>query len=222
LYKQVKEIADRLFAEDPIERHPLFVRLESGDFTIDQVRAIALETYHVVDHFPRFLAALLANIPDYRLRMPLADNLFEEHGRMDPRAVHVETYRSFLTALGIPEGTVAASRPGLAAVVYNRAVMDLCRNQPFPEALAAMAVIEEVVARGSPIVSRFARARLDTRQGSLGHFADHATLDVRHANELYELAGRVFDESRAEVERGLALGLYYHRRLYTDLLTAPA
>ena len=54
-----------------------------------------------MDHLPRFLAALLTSIPDYRMRMPLVENLFEEHGRMSEKARPVETYRDFLKSLGL-------------------------------------------------------------------------------------------------------------------------
>ena len=133
-HAELKSIAGRLFAQDAIERHPLFVRLEAGQIPEARVRAIALQIHHVVAHFPRFLAALLANIPDYRTRMPLVENLFEEHGRMSPQAVHVETHARFLGALGIGAADIAASRPGIAVLVYNRAVTDLCLHHPFPEA----------------------------------------------------------------------------------------
>jgi pyrroloquinoline quinone (PQQ) biosynthesis protein C len=205
----------------PIEEHPLFRRLEGGTLSTPQVQQLALQIHHVVDHFPRFLAALLSNIPDYRLRMPLVDNLFEEHGRMNARAVHVETYRDFLRATGLSDADIAASRPAIPVLAYTRALSDLCLHHPFPEGLGALGVIEEIVARVSPIVARFALQNLGTGPGSLGHFADHATLDITHANEIYEVAFSLPGAlAREQVQRGMALGLYYHRRLYTDLEAA--
>ena len=45
---------------------------------------------------------------------------------------------------------------------------------------------------------------------------------MTHADEIYGIAATVFHgETRPLVERGLALGMYYHRRLYTDLLEEP-
>jgi pyrroloquinoline quinone (PQQ) biosynthesis protein C len=202
----------------PIEDHPLFCRLQGGALSPDQIRRLALQIHHVVDHFPRFLAALLANMPDYRLRMPLVDNLFEEHGRMNVRAVHVETYRDFLRATGLSAAEIEASRPAIPVVAYTRAVSDLCLHHPFPEGLGALGVIEEIVARASPIVARFALVNLGAGQGSLAHFADHAALDIGHANEIYEVAHSLPGaEAREQVRRGMELGHYYHRRLYTDL-----
>jgi pyrroloquinoline-quinone synthase len=215
----VRTAARQLFERDPIERHPLFVELGAGRLSVDRVRVIALQIHHVVDHFPRLLAALLANLADYRMRMPLVENLFEEHGRMDPARVHVVTYGTFLDGLGIDRRAIAESRPAIPVLAYNRAVLDLCLHQPHAEGLGALGVIEEIVARVSPVVARHVRT-MRGADGSLGHFSDHEVLDLSHADEIYELASRAvaLGEDREAVVRGMRLGWYYHRRLYSDLL----
>lgn len=213
--RAVQAIARGYFEREPIDRHPLFVRLASGALDPDAVRTIAVQMHHVVDHFPRFLAALAANIPDWRLRMAIVGNLHEEHGRMDPAAVHVETYLAFLRGLGLSREEVLAAKPSIPVIGYVRAVHDLCLHHDFAEGLGALGMIEDIVARVSPIVARAARTRVN---GSIEHFAEHEVLDVTHADEIYELAARVHAEHADAVERGIAFGWYYHRRLYTDLL----
>lgn len=214
----IKASARALFEADPIERHPLMVALAARELSIDEMRRAALQIGHVVDHFPRLLAAMLSNLPDWRLRMPLADNLFEEHGRMNPRLVHAETYRRFLSGLGIGEGEIAASRPSVPVLAYDRAVLDLCMHHPPEEGLGALGVIEEIVARVSPIVSRSVPPSGVTN--ATGHFSDHEVLDLTHADEIYDLAEHLVASNggRDRAERGLELGWYYHRRLYTDVL----
>jgi pyrroloquinoline quinone (PQQ) biosynthesis protein C len=207
---------------DPIEAHPLFRRMERDELSPEEARAIALDVYHVVDAFPRFLAALLARIADHRLRMPIVENLYCEHGRMDPHEIHVVTYRAFLRALGLDDDRIDESEPGLPATVYVRAVMDLCARAPLPEALAALGVIEEIVARVSPIVGRFGLRHAAGRDAG-SHFSVHESLDLSHADELYDLAARAAGDADArDVARGIALGRYYQRRLYGDLLDAYA
>jgi pyrroloquinoline quinone (PQQ) biosynthesis protein C len=218
-FHDVKAAAGKLFSARPIEDHPLFVALREERLSDAQIRGVALQIYHVVDTFPRFLAALTTNISDWRLRMPIVDNLFEEHGRMSPAAVHVETYKRFLGALGASPSDIAASKPGIGALAYTRALIDLCLHHPYPEGLGALGVIEEIVARVSPIVAKFTRRKEGGNKSDLVHFSDHEVLDVAHADELYELAAQAHEAGHAEaVQRGLALGMYYHRRLYTDLL----
>lgn len=203
---------------DPIERHPLFVRLASGDLAPARARALALQVQHVGAAFPRFVAGLMANLADWRHRMPLAENLFDEHGRLDPRAVHVQSYRRFLLGLGIPEEEIDTSRPIVPVVAYNRALLDLCLHHPPQEGLGALAVVEDIVSRVAPIVIRGCAA-LVADPSALHHFEEHGELDVDHSGELYRVLARLGGDP-ALGRQGMALGAYYHRRLYTDLLDA--
>lgn len=51
------------------------------------------------------------------------------------------------------------------------------------------------------------------------HFTDHEILDVQHANEIYEVVAMEYEGQHKEaIDRGLHLGMYYHSRLYTDIL----
>ncbi len=221
-FGHVKRLAADRFAAEPIETHPLMEAIAHDRLSDDAARAVALQIFFVVDHFPRFLAAMLANLDDLELRMPLVENLFVEHGRGRRDEVHVHTYRQFLHALGIGSDDIDRSVPGVGVIAYVRGVMDLCGRQPHPEGLAALAVVEECVARVSPIVGAFARRRGASGPGAHAHFGVHETLDLEHADELYELAARCWDRQPDAVERGLALGGYYQRRLYTDLLPLAA
>lgn len=217
-YDQIKQRARALFTRAKVEQHPLFQAMKNRKVLPEQAKEAALQTYHVVEHFPRFLAAILTAIPDYRLRMPLVENLFEEHGRMNTALVHVETYKKFLYGLGVTEEERLQSKPCIGVIAYNRAIMDLCLHHPYPEGLAALGVIEEIVARVSPLVGAYASAEYGDH-ADLAHFTDHETLDITHADEIYEvIAGLYEGENKALIERGMELGMYYHTRLYTDIL----
>ncbi len=213
-----KAAARPLFLDDPIEQHPLFAAMEAH--TLDAVRGrnIALDIHHVVAHFPRFLSAVMTSIEDYRLRMTLVQNLYCEHGAMNLSHVHLVTYQHFLRALGISDARIASHEPSIGTVAYVRAVLALCQREDPSEALAALAVIEEVVARVSPIVGRWGRLHGVTSGSAQAHFGVHEVLDLSHAEEIYDLAGHFWEGREASVRRGLALGMYYQRRLYTDLL----
>ena len=215
---RVKEIARGLFERSPLEEQALLRALERGELSPERTRELALQIFHVVDHFPRLLAALLANLPDWQRRTPVVENLWEEHGRGKPALVHVETYKKFLASIGVDDAALLQSRPGIPAIAYNRAVLDLCLHHHYAEGMGALGVIEEIVARASPLVARHAIARLGVARKEIVHFADHEVLDVSHANELYELAATEVDAHPEEVARGMALGHYYHLRLYDDLL----
>jgi pyrroloquinoline-quinone synthase len=219
MYGALKDLTSELFARQRVEQHALFLLLDGDRLTDGEARAIGLDIFHVVDAFPRFLAAVLTHITDYRERMNLVENLYAEHGRMRAEHVHVVTYRSFLHALGLSDAQIDASEPGLAAQAYVRAVLALCGREEPAEALGALGVIEEIVARVSPIVGRYGARRLGAGESLGSHFSVHEALDLSHADEIYALAARASSRGReAEVRRGIALGFYYQTRLYTDLV----
>jgi len=42
---------------------------------------------------------------------------------------------------------------------------------------------------------------------------------VQHANEIYEVVARGYEgDQKRIIERGLKFGMYYHSRMYTDIL----
>ena len=212
-----KTFATALLAAERPEDHPFVRAMFDGSLPLEVAQRTALEIAHVVACFPRFLAAVIANIDDHRERMLLVDNLYEEHGRMDPSHVHEVTYRGFLRELGLDDARAAAHRPGLGVIVYNRAMLDLCRTQRVPEALGALGVVEEIVARASVGVRRYAAHRRAASDEA--HFSVHETLDLRHADELYDLAEPHWARGDDEAVRlGMRLGHRYHLRLYTDVL----
>jgi pyrroloquinoline-quinone synthase len=217
-FQQLKFVTNELFSGQPIEQHPFFTAIQRGRLSERQIKEAALQIYHVVLYFPRFLSAILTNIPDYQTRMPLVENLFEEHGKMKEPFVHSETYRNFLLGIGLTETEIRKSEPNIPVIAYNRAIVDLCLHHPFLEGLSALGVIEEIVARVSPIVGQFARIEYGSNKDELKHFTDHETLDVVHANEIYEVISKYyFGNHKPLIHRGLKLGMYYHRRLYTDI-----
>lgn len=219
MYEALKGLTVELFARQSVETHPLFQLLESERLTAEESRAIGLDIYHVVDAFPRFLSGVLTHMHDFRERMDLVENLYAEHGRMRVEHVHVVTYRHFLHALGLDDARIDASEPGLAAEVYVRGLLALCKKDDPAEALGALGVIEEIVARVSPIVGRYGTRRLAAGESQGSHFSVHEALDLSHADEIYTLAARTAARGREkEVRRGIALGFYYQTRLYTDLV----
>lgn len=215
--KTAKAFAMELFSSAPPEAHPLVVAMNEGTLPLDQARHVALAIGDVVACFPRFLAAVIANIEDHRDRMELVENLYQEHGAMNPDKVHLVTYHGFLGTLGITDDEIASHTPGTSALSYNRAVMSLCRDQPVAEALGALGVIEEIVARVSLAVSRYA-ALVVNEAKSEEHFSLHQTLDLEHADEIYALCEPHFVRDPDAVTRGMRLGHRYHLGLYCDVL----
>jgi hypothetical protein len=212
----IASLRRRLFIEAEVENHPLFASLLGNAFDRESEQRIALEIFYVLNAFPRFLSAVVTQIEDWRLHLDLVESLFER-GRMRPAAVHVMTYRSLLRSLGTSDAQMDRYDPGLPALCYVRAMLDLCSKQPIAEAIGALAVVEEIVARVSPIAACFGTMR--SSGSTVGtHFSMREGGDISRGAGLYDIAARLGGEAVPGVMRGMRLGIYYQVRLYSDLL----
>lgn len=224
----IQKKAQEIILRNEIETHQLFRGLLNDSFNSSEIESIGLEIFQVVLVFPRFLSAMITRIEDYKLRMDLVENLFEEHGRMKIEKVHSETYINFLKKIGLNEQTILNSRPNLPAIVYTRGILNLCLHENILEGLAALAVIEEIVARVSITTGKFARKFSAQEKGHVDHFSDHEVLDLAHSREIYQIVAHYAESqkdrvSKQELERsillGLELGCYYQKSLYTDIIS---
>lgn len=215
--KVILEKVEQLFHKYPTIDHPLITRIAALQFTPDEFREIAIRFYHVIKHFPQFLAAMITNWDDTIARMPLVANLYEEHGNMRLDSIHVETFKHFLHQVGIGEEILKESKPSPGVLAYIRAIKNLCIQQQPLEGLAALGIIEDIVHRVSPIISHVGKSvRQDIEHVS--HFDEHEVLDDQHSKEIYELLKCRTETDKELVIQGLTLGAYYHNRLYSDIL----
>lgn len=212
-----KQTIYALLQSEEVVTHPLIQRITEISLTQEQIKNIALNIYHVVKNFPRFLSAIVTNIGSHDINMVLVDNLYEEYGRMNKEDIHVETYCQFMQQLGITKEEINQSKPHICVIAYVRSVIDLCLHHPYLEGLAALGVIEDIVHQVSDIIGVTANKK-KKEQEKVYHFDEHKELDERHSDEIYDLLVYSNQEQFAQIERGLLLGIYYHKKLYTDIL----
>jgi pyrroloquinoline quinone (PQQ) biosynthesis protein C len=210
-------LVDSLLVEHSPTVHPLFQLLQQDALDARERRGIGLDVYHVTAAFPRFLAAVVARIDDAQRRAPWVENLYCEQGGANPARAHLLSYRTFLRELAIDDAAIDRSRPGLAALCYSRALFDLCAQQPLAEAKAALSIIEDIVARVSPTLIEYARARSGIQDAG-EHFVIHSELDQDHAAMSYRECERDLPRAAQLVERGLALGHHYQWQFYSQLV----
>jgi len=200
-----------------ITNHPLINRIVSSTPSMDANTIIARNFYHVTEHFPRFISAVITNMTNSYERMPLVENLFEEHGRMDPSKMHIKTYSQFLEEAGISVNRIKMDTPCLGVTTFIRAMIDTCLHYPYLEGLAAIGILEDMVQKISPIIGLHAKETFSDIS-KISHFDTHAEIDIQHSHEIYALLKFNSDEEIASVHRGLELGAYYYNRLFNDIL----
>lgn len=215
--QRVTATVARLAKRYPMTQHPLITGLVRRRFSVEQNQLIAERFYHVIKHFPRFLAAAIANWDDTHARMPLVENLFEEHGRMNEKHIHVTTYVEYLRQMGIDVERVLRSRPSPACSAYIRSVLNICGNGNRLEGLAALAYVEDIVHQVSREIGQATkRERSDIQDVS--HFSEHEFLDEHHSQEIYHMLTMASTADEEAVDYGLTMGAFYHYSLYNGIL----
>jgi pyrroloquinoline-quinone synthase len=212
----VIEVVNKLHTLYPTVNHKLITNIADLTYGIQDIHLIAKNMYHVVKNFPRFLSAITANIDNYLIRMPLVENLFEEHGRMNLEHVHLQSYVDFLKQIGISTADLETFEPCAGVVAYVRSVLDLCLHYHYLEGLAALGVIEDIVHQVSPIIGQTTKKNI-VDINRVSHFTEHEVLDEQHSKEIYALLHYTNEQEKQLIKHGLTLGAYYHSRLYSDI-----
>lgn len=201
----------------PMVNHALISGLIAQHFSIEQMHGIGERFYHVIKNFPRFLAAMISHWDDTNARMPLVENLFEEHGRMDMHKVHVHTYVDFLRQMGMDHERVTSSKPTPSTIAYFNSVMHLCTHNHPNQGLGALAYIEDIVHQVSAIFGGAVK-RERAHVEHVSHFSEHEVLDDQHSQEIYDMLDMSTPEAIEHALFGITMGAFHHHQLYETIL----
>lgn len=172
--------------------------------------------YFAVRYFSRPIAALVSRCPDSSMRMNLVENLAEEQGGFLPSHAHDRTFLSFLESLG----AAAPEKEGPEVRAFNCALLGSCYGEDLEMAFACLGIIELAFAEISAWIASAVVDRGWIAPDRLVHYALHAELDHRHAEECFVVIEPRWEESlsrRQAIQHGLELGRYLFSRLYVDL-----
>jgi pyrroloquinoline-quinone synthase len=118
--------------------HPFFQRLAEASLSRLQLREFAQQYHIYCSYFPRYLAAVAANVPDDATRLSLVENLWEEHGEGNLEHSHRTLFCRFLTGVDVPEAEWQSARPLPSTAKYVEVLFDLCQHAHFLEGLGAL------------------------------------------------------------------------------------
>jgi pyrroloquinoline-quinone synthase len=187
--------------------------------SIDDFRASQEQFYFAVAFFSRPMAGLVARSPDYASRIDILHNVVEEHGDFRLSHSHAATFQAFLSSIGCDARRLSSLRPAPGVHAFNSVLFSACMLEDLEVGIACIGIIEYAFARLSARIGSDVVSRGWVTQEELIHYALHAELDVRHAEELFQLIEPKWSdpERRERIERGLELGAYIFNRLYLDL-----
>ena len=216
---QVTAHADVVLDRVGIERNPYLQALVDGSMSLEVFRRTQEQFFFAVTFFPRPMAALVGRLPDPRQRLDILRNVVEEHGDFDEAAFHHTTFREFLHRIGSEVDEVDELDLWPAVRAFNSILTTACVMDELQVGVASMGIIERAFAGVSATIGRAVVERGWMTRERLVHYALHAEIDNRHAEEFFAVIEPEWgkEDRRYLIDQGLQLGAYALDRLYRDL-----
>lgn len=123
---------------EEILSHPFLAKLREGSLSREGLQFF-VEQYHVYNsYFPRLLGALAANITDDATRMPIVENLWEEHGSGVMENSHRVLFERFAEAVGVTRSDLAEVEPLSTTAICCEHLLDTCLDDDFITSLGVL------------------------------------------------------------------------------------
>jgi pyrroloquinoline-quinone synthase len=205
--------------------NPYLAALRDGSLSKEDFVETQVQFAHAVFFFSRPMMVLAARVSNPEVRLPLLENVGDEHGDGDLSMSHEATFTRFLSRLGVAKDELW-QRPLWPEVrAFNTVLAGVCTLDDVPTALATLGIIEDLFAGISAEVGRGVVARGFLEASALVHYKTHEELDVLHAEGFYApLRARYEGDERVryQVEQGLELGATVFLSLYRGLYESRA
>jgi pyrroloquinoline-quinone synthase len=212
--------ADKVLAEVDILGNPYLRALTGGSMPLEEFRASQEQFGFAVTYFARPMATLMSRIQDPADRLGILGNIVEEHGEFQPHAFHHATFRRFLASIGSTDvDRLDALTPGPQVHAFNSVLSSVCLLEDLAVGISCLGVIEHAFAGISAAIGAAVVERGWVARNELVHYALHAEIDERHAEDFFALLEPSYQEpgARRNIEAGLRLGAYVFNRFYADL-----
>lgn len=210
--------------QTPLE-NPYFSALRDGSFSRDDFVETQAQFAHAVFFFSRPMMVLAARVSNPQVRLPLLENVGDEHGDGDLSMSHEATFTQFLSRLGVSKDELWRRPLWPEVRAFNTVLAGVCTLDDVPTALATLGIIEDLFASISAEIGRSIVKRGFLTESALVHYKTHEALDVLHAEGFYApLRARYETDElvRYQVEQGLELGATVFLSLYRGLFESRA
>jgi len=210
---------DDLKLKTPLSKHPYFLALSSASMTKEQFTKGQLDFYQAVMYFSRPMMQLASRFETYHQRWSILENVLEEHGGGQLGQTHGAQFRLLLHQLGISDQALKAHTHHPAVEIFNLTLSAIAIGKDWRFAVAVLGMIEDRFSEISGYIGRSVVENSWLTKERLCHYTLHAQLDISHAQELYQLIEKEWNEpdGKSQISQGLTLGNYLFLDLYRQL-----
>jgi hypothetical protein len=217
------QAVDFLLEEIGYRRNPYFAALREKRFARQDFVETQIAFCHQVAMFNRAMMLAATHVALPERRWPAVSNVVDEHHGGDVAHAHHYTIREFVRRVsGDPDIDIDA-RAMWPEVSQNVATMLGSSLLGGNYGLSGLAMIERMFADISAWIAEGVVSNGWLSEEQLIHYNVHSRLDMRHANELFDVLREDWErgpETRYYVYQGMWVGGWSFNALYTGLWEA--
>ncbi len=216
----MKKFILELIKSTPVEHQPFFNLLLNGTMDKEQFKKSQISLIDAVEFFPRPMFVILSKLSTYKERLPIIENILDEHGNGEIDKAHGNTFRQYLVPLGATKKEINNRNLNKAVLEFNNALIKCATNNPTERGLAMMGMIEKRYSKISAIIVKEILKKKWVSKDLLYHYSLHEELDVEHAEGFFNIIKDGWEDmnSRKEIQKGLTLGNSMILNLYNGIL----
>ena len=216
----MKKFILELIKSTPIDEQPFFTFLLNGTMDKEQFKKSQISLIDAVEFFSRPMFVILSKLNTYKERLPIIENILDEHGNGEIDKAHGNTFRQYLVSLGATKKEINNRNLNKAVLEYNNALIKCATNNPTERGLAMMGMIEKRYSKISAIIVKEILKKKWVSKDLLYHYSLHEELDVEHAEGFFNIIKDGWEDmdSRKEIQKGLTLGNSMILNLYNGIL----
>lgn len=193
-----------------ILKHPFLKRIEKGSLTKGQLKYFIGQYSYYCEYFPRFLSACAANIPSDVTRMPLIENLWEEHGEGKMKESHRVLFDNFAKAAGVSITDLKNTPPLITTEAAVKNLFNVCLQSDYLKSLGALGPGTEFFTNDEyKIIVKGLKKYKFFNDKNLRFWTVHITMDEGHYQEMLSIIKPLAKSSkdRASIASGAKLAI---------------
>lgn len=198
--------------------HPFIKNLESGEYSLHEVRLFAEQYFLLSCAFIDFLLLGSTRISNDSDRSPFIENLFDEHGRGNNKVDHRKLLKRFLRATGCQ--SIEAIRPIDKTAAYIHGMRDLCTRGTQLEVLGALGPgCESFTVDQYVLIKKGLENNFKFTKDELIFFTSHIAHDPKHISDIDDIIKRLVrnDDDLQQVISGAKKSIIFENIFWDGL-----